>query len=289
MPIPLRSWGLEEQCRSPCVRWALRCVICLKPRRPGCDNINDIHVYTDAQFMRLDITARRNLELFETMRAQEKRGSLLWVLDKTQTAMGKRLLRRWLEQPLISAGGHSPPAQRGGGAGRRHGSLRRDELDRPVGHPRPGAADDPGGLRHGQRQGAAVACLRRCERIPALKEQLHDSHSALLTRALRPDGPAWRTCVALIEVCHCGRAAPDRARGGRHHPRTATTKTVDEYRTDMTDGKGIHRPGGGSASGSAPASKACKVGYNRVFGYYIEVTNVLPGPGARRLHTASRP
>ena len=47
--------------------------------------------------MRLDLTARRNLELLETMRSKEKRGSLLWVLDHTKTAMGKRLIRSWID------------------------------------------------------------------------------------------------------------------------------------------------------------------------------------------------
>ena len=53
--------------------------------------------------MKLDVTARRNLELTETIRGRERRGTLLWVLDRTKTAMGKRLLRSWIEQPLISA------------------------------------------------------------------------------------------------------------------------------------------------------------------------------------------
>ncbi len=53
--------------------------------------------------MQLSPVTRANLELTQTMRGREKRGTLLWVLDKTQTAMGKRLLRSWLEQPLVSA------------------------------------------------------------------------------------------------------------------------------------------------------------------------------------------
>ena len=52
--------------------------------------------------MELDISARRNLELTETLRSKEKKGSLLWVLDKTKTAMGARMLRSWLERPLLS-------------------------------------------------------------------------------------------------------------------------------------------------------------------------------------------
>ena len=56
----------------------------------------------EGRYMELDLTARRNLELTETLRSKEKRGSLLWVLDKTKTAMGHRLIRAWLEQPLRS-------------------------------------------------------------------------------------------------------------------------------------------------------------------------------------------
>ena len=65
-------------------------------------SVNQIEVYTDSQFMRLDMTAIRNLELTETMRAKSKKGSLLWVLDRTKTAMGKRLIRSWIEKPLVN-------------------------------------------------------------------------------------------------------------------------------------------------------------------------------------------
>ena len=64
-------------------------------------HIRELELYIAGKFMQLDLAARRNLELTETMRAKEKRGSLLWVLDKTKTAMGARLLRNYIEQPLI--------------------------------------------------------------------------------------------------------------------------------------------------------------------------------------------
>ena len=71
--------------------------------------------YTAGQFMELDLTARQTLELTETMRGKEKKGSLLWVLDKTRTAMGHRLIRGWLERPSsprsdrpAAAGGERP-------------------------------------------------------------------------------------------------------------------------------------------------------------------------------------
>ena len=65
------------------------------------EHITSITPYSTGQFMIIDTSTRRNLELVETMREKQKRGTLLWVLDKTKTAMGARLLRTWIEQPLI--------------------------------------------------------------------------------------------------------------------------------------------------------------------------------------------
>ena len=65
-------------------------------------HLSTLNFYSGGQFMELDLTARRNLELTETLRSKEKKGSLLWVLDKTKTAMGHRLIRTWLERPLLS-------------------------------------------------------------------------------------------------------------------------------------------------------------------------------------------
>ena len=70
-------------------------------QKSSLDNLTEIHVYETSDFMRLDSSTRRNLELCETMREKQKRGSLLWVLDKTRTAMGGRLLRNYIEQPLL--------------------------------------------------------------------------------------------------------------------------------------------------------------------------------------------
>ncbi|OUQ40269.1 DNA mismatch repair protein MutS [Faecalibacterium sp. An121] len=69
----------------------------------GVGRLKTVIRYTEAQYMHLPGVTRSNLELTETMRGREKRGTLLWVLDKTSTAMGKRLLRSWLEQPLVSS------------------------------------------------------------------------------------------------------------------------------------------------------------------------------------------
>ena len=69
------------------------------------DDLNQIRrlqVYSQSEYMGLDINSVRNLEIVETMRTKSKKGSLLWVLDKTKTAMGKRMLRSWVERPLLN-------------------------------------------------------------------------------------------------------------------------------------------------------------------------------------------
>ena len=72
-------------------------------QKHGIDRIKAVQNYAEAQYMRLSPVTRANLELTETMRGREKRGTLLWVLDKTETSMGKRMLRSWIEQPLVDA------------------------------------------------------------------------------------------------------------------------------------------------------------------------------------------
>lgn len=66
-------------------------------------NIKDLRFYSEDQYMQIDSGTRRNLELCQSMRDGEKRGTLLWVLDRTRTSMGARLLRRWIEKPLRNA------------------------------------------------------------------------------------------------------------------------------------------------------------------------------------------
>ena len=68
------------------------------------DHIVSITPYTTGEFMVIDTSTRRNLELLETLREKQRRGSLLWVLDKTRTAMGARLMRSLIEQPLVQRG-----------------------------------------------------------------------------------------------------------------------------------------------------------------------------------------
>ena len=74
----------------------------LETQKNDLSHISSIKKYANNKYMVLDISSRRNLELTQTIRDKSKKGSLLWVLDKTETAMGARLLRSWIERPLIS-------------------------------------------------------------------------------------------------------------------------------------------------------------------------------------------
>ena len=100
--LTLKELGLQDLELATCSLGGLIAYIG-QTQRTGLERIKYISLYTDNQHMLLDITARRNLELTQTMRAGEKRGSLLWVLDKTKTSMGRRMMRAVIEKPLTSA------------------------------------------------------------------------------------------------------------------------------------------------------------------------------------------
>jgi len=95
--------GLPSDLPESVIRAAGALLTALKENQKSeLGHVRELDYYLSGKFMDLDLTARRNLELTQTMRAGEKRGSLLWVLDKTKTAMGSRMIRSWLEKPLLN-------------------------------------------------------------------------------------------------------------------------------------------------------------------------------------------
>ena len=92
--------GLNGKIFSTCASGALLDYL-YETQKKNLEHISKITIYSISDFMLLDANTRRNLELTETMREKNRKGSLLWVIDKTKTAMGARLLRKWVEQPLI--------------------------------------------------------------------------------------------------------------------------------------------------------------------------------------------
>ena len=96
----LQGLGLEDYDSGVIASGALLKYL-YETQKNSLDNILELHPYSIGKYMIIDSSTRRNLELVETLREKQKRGSLLWVLDKTRTAMGARLLRSYVEQPLI--------------------------------------------------------------------------------------------------------------------------------------------------------------------------------------------
>lgn len=93
-----------EKLNEPELIMAVGALVCYinETQKSDVTFVKELNVYTRGQYLDIDINTRRNLELTEAMRNKEKRGSLLWVLDKTKTAMGARLLRSWILKPLVN-------------------------------------------------------------------------------------------------------------------------------------------------------------------------------------------
>lgn len=99
--ISLDGYGLRGMNSSVCACGALIEYL-IETQKTNLAHILNIGIYSTSQYMMLDISSRRNLELTETLREKSRKGSLLWVLDRTKSVMGARLLRKWIEQPLLS-------------------------------------------------------------------------------------------------------------------------------------------------------------------------------------------
>ena len=100
--LGVEGLGLDGKRFSVCASGALLDYL-NETQKNKLEHISKIKLYSANDFMLLDANTRRNLELTETMREKNRKGSLLWVIDKTKTAMGARLLRKWVEQPLINS------------------------------------------------------------------------------------------------------------------------------------------------------------------------------------------
>lgn len=265
-PERLDSSGVSAY---PLTAQAVGCLLLYlkKTQRTGLERMDTIEMYSGSQFMGLDLSARRNLELLETMRGKSKRGSLLWVLDKTKTAMGKRLIRVWIERPLLN------PAQ----ILRRQNAVEELSMDSMF---RDAVAEQLSGIHDLERlmtrivYGSANARELRSlcaalSRLPELKQLLGGVSSALL-REIREKIDPLEDVAALIESAIVDEPPFSIREGGMIRP--GYHEELDELRTDMGSGKEIiaQLEAGEREKTGIPK---LKVGYNRVFGYYIEVSN----------------
>ena len=228
--------------------------------------LRELSVYTDGQYMELDVNTRRNLEITETMRSGERKGSLLWVLDRTKTAAGARMLRNWLEHPLLSA---SAIARRQGAVDELYGAyMLREELAELL----DGVLDLERLLTKVIYGTANAKDLRAIERtvsiLPELKQRLEGCRSEELSAL-------YGSLDTLEDVGELLRSAiredpPFSIREGGMIADGYDTD-VDELRAIMHDGKSyLERIA--EKERDETGIRTLKLGYNKVFGYYIEVS-----------------
>lgn len=228
--------------------------------------INRLRYYETSRFLLLDPAARRNLELTETLRGKEKKGSLLWVLDETRTPMGGRLLRSWLERPLLDPREISQRLQAVDWL--KGHSVEREELTRLLRE-----VTDLERLISRVVYGSAggrdlVALAAGLSYLPSLQRYLPEEGPALLVQlraALAGDPALWEEIQrAIVDEPPVSVREGGLIRTGYH-------VEVDELRDILADTKGyIARME--AAEKEKTGIKTLKIGFNKVFGYYIEVS-----------------
>ncbi|MBQ6796385.1 MAG: DNA mismatch repair protein MutS [Clostridia bacterium] len=239
----------------------------VKTQKSGLERINELSFYVGGEFMHIDATARRNLELVETMRFKEKKGSLLWVIDKTKTAMGKRLIRKWVEQPLVNP----TRIQRRLNAVAElaaDGMLRESLTSAMVG------INDMERLMTKIVYGSANAKELRAlsftaSKLPQLKKLLENVSCAQL-KQIYSDIDCLEDVHELIESAIVDEPPFSVREGGMI--RDGYSDEVDQLREDMNGGRGVIAKIE-LAEREKTGIPKLKLGYNRVFGYYIEITN----------------
>ncbi len=236
--------------------------------------IKKLNVYSDGQYLDMDINTRRNLELVESMRTKEKRGTLLWVLDKTRSAMGARTLRKWIERPLLSA---SAIVRRQNAVEELYNSFMLREnlselLDRVLDIERLVTKIVYGSAN--ARDLRAVAST--LEILPELHENLLEARSDELCR-IRDELDTLDDIYSLINSAIKEDLPLSVREGGMIAD--GYDGTVDELRSIISGGD-EWKESIAEKERENTGIKNLKIGYNRVFGYYIEVTksqiNLVP-------------
>lgn len=231
------------------------------------NNIRTVQFYSDLKYMKIGLSTRRNLELTETLRDREKRGSLLWVLDKTKTALGKRMLRSFVECPLYDCAGIS----------RRHNAV--EELcNNPV--KLKDLTERFSGIYDMERLMTRVvyntanakellSLKSTLETLPGIKAELASADAALLKDIYR-DMDLLEDIYTLVNDA-ISEDAPFSVREGG--------MIKDNFNAELDELRAIVKGGKDYLSAleqkeqEQTGIKKLKIGYNRVFGYYYEVSN----------------
>ena len=238
-------------------------------QKTALSQMTTIRPYTAERYMLIDSSSRRNLELVETLREKQKRGSLLWVLDKTKTAMGARTLRSFVEQPLIDAAEINRRLEALEELNEK--PMLRDEireylnpvydLERLVSRISFKSAN-PRDM---------VAFASSLEMIPYIKQVLKDFQAPIL-KEIYEDMDSLEDITDLIK--HAIVDEPPLAQKDGGIIREGFNEDVDKFRSARTDGKKWLTELE-TKERERTGIKSLKIKYNRVFGYALEVTNTF--------------
>lgn len=228
---------------------------------------SEVEFYDSGRFMNLDMSARRNLELTRSMMTGDKKHSLLWVIDKTKTAMGKRMIRAWVERPLLSI---SKIVRRQNAVGELFDSaMLRDTVRAAL----VGVNDIERLMTrivYGTANAKELKALQNTiSALPEIKNVLAGAASAML-KEIEADIDLLPDVGDLIDRAIVEEPPFSVREGGII--KAGYNEEIDSLKTIMSDGAGV------IASIEAQQRELTgipklKVGYNRVFGYYIEVSN----------------
>ncbi len=238
-------------------------------QKTALSQMTTIRPYTAERYMLIDSSSRRNLELVETLREKQKRGSLLWVLDKTKTAMGARTLRSFVEQPLIDAEEINRRLEALEELNEK--PMLRDEireylnpvydLERLVSRISFKSAN-PRDM---------VAFASSLEMIPYIKQVLSDFQAPIL-KEIYEDMDSLEDITDLIKRAIVDEPPLAQKDGGII--REGFNEDVDKFRSARTDGKKWLTELEAKER-ERTGIKSLKIKYNRVFGYALEVTNTF--------------
>ncbi len=230
------------------------------------ENLNQITLYNTTKYMSLDINARRNLELTEKLRDKTKKGTLLWVLDKTDTSMGGRLLRRWISDPLIDVGDIN--RRLNAVKELKENLILRDDITESL-----KKVYDierlAGKISYGTANARDLISLKNSVlQLPSLKNALANAKSEMLTN-LYNGLDTLEDIYELIDKAIIEDPPMSVKEGGII--KKGYDETIDELIDATTNGKKWLLDLENKEK-QETGIKNLKIGYNKVFGYYIEVS-----------------
>ena len=239
-----------------------------KTQMTDLSHINKIIIYSVSKYMSLDINARRNLEITEKLRDKSKKGTLLWVLDKTSTSMGGRHLRRWLNDPLID---ENEINKRLGAVEELKNDiiLRGDIIDNLK------KVYDierlAGKMAYGNATPRDMITLKNSlTKLPEIKAALSSGQSNYLKEIyLKID--ELQDIFKLIDISIIDDPPMNTKDGG--YIKQGYSEEIDELKNATQNGKSWLMKLEADEK-EKTGIKSLKVGFNKVFGYYIEVTNL---------------